>query len=494
MATLDQLDSGVYRVRFRFGGKQYFRSLETDNEKTAAGMLATIDETLGLVKTGRLPIPSDVEDVGAFIVSGGKVTAKPKAKETHTLKDVVTAYFASIPAGAKASNSLTTERSHLHHFVKILKPTTLIDSIREPELQAYVTKRSKDKGIRGRKVQADTIGRELVTFGTLRRWAKVRGWCAGEIDRKQIKLPKSEEKPPFQTWKEIEAIVKKGGLTEEEIRDQWDRLFLSEKEVLDFLTFVEKHGKAPWLYPALAIAALTGARRSEILRSETQDFDFTRGVATIREKKRVHTKSMTYRTVDIHPRLGPILQTWFADHPGGKYTVCVQPNTAISPGDALRTFERTVADSRWKVLRGWHVLRHSFASICAMKGLRETTISKWMGHETEAMKQRYRHLYPEVTKAGNGPSVRLGRFGSVGTPSSSNRTTSSAGICQHLSLPLSARICPELHNWRMVHGFRSSRSAASSTGRFFRFTLGPSRERISRFCFSIRVFCSSIRV
>ena len=399
MATLDILASGAYRVRFRFGGKQYFRSLETDNDKTAAGMLASIEETLGLVKTGRLTIPSDVEDVGAFIVSGGKVTAKPKAKETHPLKGVVTAYFDSIPAGAKASNSLSTERSHLDHFVRILKPTTLIDSIGVPELQAYVTKRSKEKGIRGRKVQADTIGRELVTFGTLRRWAKVRGWCAGEIDRKQVKLPKGEEKPPFQTWKEILTVVEKNGLTEEEILDQWDRLFLSEKEVLDFLAFVEKHGKAPWLYPALAIAAFTGDRRSEIIRSEIQDFDFARGVATIREKKRVHTKSMSYRTVDIHRRLAPILQTWFANHPGGKYTVCVEPNTAISPGEALRTFDRTAAGSKWKVLRGWHVLRHSFASICAMKGLRESTISKWMGHETESMKQRYRHLFPEVTKA-----------------------------------------------------------------------------------------------
>jgi hypothetical protein len=58
--------------------------------------------------------------MGTFIVSGGKVTAKPKAKETHPLKGAVTAYFASIPAGAKASNSLATERSHLDHFVRIL--------------------------------------------------------------------------------------------------------------------------------------------------------------------------------------------------------------------------------------------------------------------------------------------------------------------------------------------------------------------------------------
>ncbi len=68
------------------------------------------------------------------------------------------------------------------------------------------------------------------------------------------------------------------------------------------------------------------------------------------------------------------------------------------PDDADRTFQATTAGSKWTVLRGYHVLRHSFASLCAMKAVPEHTISRWMGHETEEMKKRYRHLYPEQTK------------------------------------------------------------------------------------------------
>jgi integrase len=362
-------------------------------------MAGAIDETLALLKMGKIVIPEDVEDAGAWIVSGGKVTAKPKVKEVHPLKDVVDDYFASTPAGAKSANSIATERTHLDHFIEILKGSTPIDSIGVAELQNYVTKRSKDKGIRGRKVQPETLRKELVTFGTMRRWAKARGWCDGEIDRKAIKLPKGTEKAPFRTWAEIESIVEKGGLTDEEQRDLWDCLFLNEKEVNTFLAFVEKNGKAPWLHPAIAIAAYTGARRSEIMRSEVRDFDFTRRIATLREKKRKQSKSLSYRTVEIHPRLAEILKAWFANHPGGKYTVCVQPNVPLVPDEALRTFEQTVAGSKWKVLRGWHVLRHSFASICAMKGVRESTINSWMGHETDAMKQRYRHLFPDVRQA-----------------------------------------------------------------------------------------------
>ena len=88
------------------------------------------------------------------------------------------------------------------------------------------------------------------------------------------------------------------------------------------------------------------------MRSEIRDFDFKRGIATLREKKRRQSKSMSYRMVEIHPRLATILQAWFANHPGGKYTVCVQPNRPIAPDEALGTFEQTVAGSKWAVLHG----------------------------------------------------------------------------------------------------------------------------------------------
>ena len=172
MATLKQHRSGAWRIRFWFGGKQYFRSLDTDVRKTADQTLASVEELLGHLNTGRLTVPPDVDNVGAWIVSGGKVAVKPKVKEVHPLKDVIDDYFASIPEGAKSENSLLTERIHLNHFKDILKGSTPIDSIGVAGLQDYVVKRSKDAGIRGRNVQPETIRKEMVTFGTLRRFAK----------------------------------------------------------------------------------------------------------------------------------------------------------------------------------------------------------------------------------------------------------------------------------------------------------------------------------
>ena len=314
--------SGNWRIRIYFQKKQYFRSCDTMEEQTARTILGTVEETIRLLKRQRLTIPDDTEDMAEFLMNGGKVTEKARRVERKTLKEVVDAYFAAIPSGAKEANSLLTEKIHLGHFQRLLKGTTLIRAIGVPTLQKYVVERSNESGTRGRKIKSGTIRKELVTFGQLWRFAKANNWVSVDYDRKAIKLPKTAEKPPFQTWEEIESKIKAGGLTEAEISDLWDCLFLRGKEILVFLTYVKENGKVPWLYPALAIAAYTGARRSEIMRSECADFDFKRPMVLLREKKRQRGK-VTFRTVDFHDDLQAIMREWFKQgHPGGKYTIC----------------------------------------------------------------------------------------------------------------------------------------------------------------------------
>jgi integrase len=59
-------------------------------------------------------------------------------------------------------------------------------------------------------------------------------------------------------------------------------------------------------------------------------------------------------------------------------------------------FKFTLQDSKWDVVRGFHALRHSFASNLARSGkVPRDTIAKWMGHTTEEMKDLYQHLFPQ---------------------------------------------------------------------------------------------------
>ncbi len=99
------------------------------------------------------------------------------------------------------------------------------------------------------------------------------------------------------------------------------------------------------------------------------------------------------------------MRKWFSTHPGGRYTICQAANvsrskfkedepTPLTKDRATHHFKKTLAGSKWEVIKGFHTLRHSFASICAMRGVPETTIDAWMGHQTEEMRERYRHPTP----------------------------------------------------------------------------------------------------
>jgi integrase len=76
--------------------------------------------------------------------------------------------------------------------------------------------------------------------------------------------------------------------------------------------------------------AHTGARRSEILRSRIDDFDLENRTVQIREKKRDCAKAVTFRRVDLTPLLAQVTTEWFAQHPGGPHTFCIEPDRPLT--------------------------------------------------------------------------------------------------------------------------------------------------------------------
>jgi integrase len=59
-------------------------------------------------------------------------------------------------------------------------------------------------------------------------------------------------------------------------------------------------------------------------------------------------------------------------------------------------FKRTLAGTKWAVVKGLHVLRHSFVSGLAAAGVDQRVIDDIVGHTSEDMRRRYRHLTPDV--------------------------------------------------------------------------------------------------
>lgn len=399
MASLEQRND-TFHVVFRFNGVKYTRSLKTSDETTAEGWKANIEETLRDIKRGKLPFPTG--DVAEYILSGGKTQLRSLEPADLTLKQLFADFFADIPAGSREESTIYGMKIHEGHLRRILGDDFSVSSLTLADLQRYVSKRSKEKGVRGRKLTANTILKAIVTFQTAWNWAKRNGKISGTFpQRKDILLPKDHEKPPFQTYDEITKQINRGGLSEAEKGDLWECLYLTTSEVEEVLKLVKEKSGKTWLYPAVVMAAHTGARRSEILRAEVRDFEGD--MLTIRERKRVRGKHST-RRVPISATLRTVIDEWMTEHPGGRFMFCMaglvrsksrrskpEPITKDMAHDHLR---RALKGSKWEVVKGYHVFRHSFVSACAVRGIDQRILEEWAGHGSETISRIYRHLGP----------------------------------------------------------------------------------------------------
>jgi integrase len=394
MATLEHdSSSGRYRVRFRYGGRAFKRTLKTRNEKEAEGARARVDETIRLLERGRLVIPPGA-DPGVFIVSDGNLSNKPVLSKPLTLEELLNRSEASIPEGAKEANTRTTEKLHAKHLKRILGGQVSAQGLTLADLQRYCDQRAQEKGKRGL-VRPQTIKKELDTFRAIWNWAVSLGLLSGPVPIKGVRLPKASEQMPFQTWEEVNKIIDRGGLTSLEERALWDRVFLTVPQIAEILEFVRSKARRPVVHPMFVFIAMTGARRSEMMRSRIEDIDFQSGTVLIREKKRDKSKTLTYRRVPMPDLLIRVMKDWLDRHPGGVHTFCLSANQKLKQTFTTKTFRRALKGSKWERLRGFHTFRHSFASNLAAAGVDQRVIDELMGHQTDAMRHRYRHLFPD---------------------------------------------------------------------------------------------------
>jgi integrase len=400
MASLGKRYDGRYRIVFCWQGERRYHSLGKMPEREARSCVDRLEESLRFVDRGPLEVPADA-DLGRFLVSGGKLNGKPVVRAPLNVGELLKRYRSEHPDGVKESSTRPTESIHIAHLLRIIDPKTAMRAVATETLQAYVNARGKEKGRRGRLISHVTIQKEIGTLSSVwNRWARPLGLVDGPAPTKGLVYAKTRAKPPFQTREQIERQLARGGLSAPEIKDPWGSLFLTLGQVQDLLAHVRARAGRPFVYVAFCLAAYTGARRSEILRSRVHDLDFDADTITIREKKRDWTREMTFRTVPISAGLKGVLRSWLqADHSGGPYTIRGRGGRPLTPQMMTKAFRSAVDGSSWQVVQGYHVLRHSFASNCARKGVDQRIIDAWMGHQTEAMRRRYSHLFPEQQQA-----------------------------------------------------------------------------------------------
>jgi len=390
-----------YHCTFRFQGKRYYFAIGNLPEAQALAKGAEVDETLGLIERGRLTVPDGVA-LEEFVAAGGKVRAVSARPETVTARQLFDHYLATHANGTIEANSLGTARSHLNQFAETVGERFRVQSLTLLDLQGHVERRRK-KG-----VSPVTLKKEVATVRACWNWAVHGGVIKGVFPGKGLRFPKEEEKEPFRTFAEIEAVIAAENPDDARRDTLWEALYLTRPEIQEFLLHVRQYATLPWVYPMVSFAAYTGARRSEMLRALATDVDLAGGTVTVREKKRVRGKRST-RTAPITPKLAEALREWLAVRPECPFLFCQSERvtrsktkregpTAVTKDEAHDHFKRTVADSKWRVLRGYHVLRHSFISALASEGVDQRVIDEVVGHQSEEQRKRYRHLYPGVMR------------------------------------------------------------------------------------------------
>jgi integrase len=173
------------------------------------------------------------------------------------------------------------------------------------------------------------------------------------------------------------------------------------------------------LYPLLRTAAMTGARRSELLGIRWSDVDLDAGTVSIsRARVRVRdgmheapsTKTGKSRVVDVDPVTVSVLKRWRidqiadrvhwgpawqgSDNPEDGYVFTRENGDPVHADHVQQRFERLVKAASVPVIR-FHDLRHTHASLLLAAGTPVLDVAKRIGHASAAMTLNvYGHAVP----------------------------------------------------------------------------------------------------
>ncbi len=176
-------------------------------------------------------------------------------------------------------------------------------------------------------------------------------------------------------------------------------------QVVDFLTFEEAErfiamSDAAWR-GMFTVAIRTGLRIGELRALRWTDVDVERGVIHVRQNATINgklkaPKNNRFRDVPLSDDARNALKAHH--HQRGAFVFCDATGNMLLEHECKHPCRRASANAKLGRVVYWHVLRHTFASHLAMRGVPMRTIQELLGHASFAMTQRYAHLAPHVPR------------------------------------------------------------------------------------------------
>src|SRR5262249_35866326 len=199
------------------------------------------------LERGRRTLPPGVDAKGFWrlVLSDGKLDAEPELRKALSLAALFKWDEDTLPQGSMEENSRDTNRLHCKHLKRILGENRDVHTVSADDLQRYINRRAKQE-YRGAATSAETIRKELRTLSAIWNRAARSGLLSHPISLRGLKYPKRQEKPPFQTWREIETRIAKDGLNTNEAKELWRRVFLDRGEIAKLLEHVKGRAYHPF--------------------------------------------------------------------------------------------------------------------------------------------------------------------------------------------------------------------------------------------------------
>lgn len=375
-----------WRVRLTLEGVRHQRRFSTKGEANEAASLA--NSILPRLRRGLDQVPAGAtrEEVGDYLFSGGRLTpspAKPRHEEEVLLKALIESYRLFLKTTHKEISSQKTEEVHLRHLERFLEGEALL---RRPVSRLTVGVLRDYRDWRREKVKAKTVNKETATFGLLLDFGKAEPNPVRDL----VPLPE-DPRPPFRTGVEIERLLLAGVFTEVQKREiRKARVLLLEEieEILRIAAGSEVH-------VPLSIAVYTGARRGEIARLTWADVDLERRRLTVHSKKQSRSQTLVARTTAIHSSLLPVLQAHRLRTGGMGYLFPGKEVCTHTPPNSLHLDLASALEGTAYEGVGWHTFRHSFITNMARAGVSRDVIKNMVGHVSDEMFERYRHVLPD---------------------------------------------------------------------------------------------------
>jgi hypothetical protein len=182
-------------------------------------------------------------DIVSFVRNDGSIPSPVSAVPTRsgsTLDDLRDRDVETHVTGTLEAHTLRGINRHFRHLVRALGERFPIGKLELSDLQGSVDKRSKAKGRRGTLLPT-TIRNEIVTLRTAWNWGVWMKIVSGRYHYDGLRYPKGDEKPPFQTRREIERQTP--GLTAEKAAEPWESVYLTLPGVEKPLVHVKCSGR-----------------------------------------------------------------------------------------------------------------------------------------------------------------------------------------------------------------------------------------------------------